>query len=88
MVLDSNNTLDVLGWYSSHSFDQHEPFVAIGGSNSVRAQVGRLETGHSTKLADATDMFGIYFTRLEPEEEGPSFEDQGISETPRDACKV
>ena len=75
MVPDSNNTLDVLGLYDgicSHSFDQHEPFVAIGGSSSVKAQVGRLETGLSQDipLSDATNTFGIYFIRLEPEEEG------------------
>ena len=71
MVPDSNNTLDVLGLYDGicrHSFDQHEPFVAIEGNSSVRAQVGRLQTGLSqdiplsVKLADATNTFGILQT--------------------------
>ncbi len=70
MVPDSNNTLDILGLYnaiSSHAFDEQEPFVAIKGDQSVRAQVGRLETGQSqdislsVKVADAVQAFGIYF---------------------------
>ena len=97
LVLDSNNTLDVLGLYnaiSSHAFDEQEPFVAIeGGDQSVRAQVGRLETGPSqdiplsVKVADAAQAFGIYFKFFVRVEEDCSGEDAGTP-SPRDACKV
>lgn len=96
MVPDSDNTVDVLGLYngiSSHAFDELEPYVAIEGDQSIRAQVGRLETGPSqdiplsVKLADAANAFGIYFkffVRPEDASFGEGQGDQGTAETPRD----
>ena len=84
MVPDDNNTLDVLGLYTgigSYAFDQLEPFTDEG-DRCVRAQVGRSQTAQdyqdiplSIKVADAAQLFGIYFkffVVLESEPEGAS----------------
>jgi len=97
LVPDNNNTLDVIGLYnaiSSHAFDEQKLFAAIeGDDHSVRAQVGRLETGSSqniplsVKVADAAQVLEIYFKFFVTGGEDCSGEDSGTP-SPRDACKV
>ena len=96
MVPDDDNHLDVLGLYNgigSHTFDLLEPFVALEGDKSVRAQVGKHQTAQvyqdiplSVKVSDAAQSFGIYFKFFVEllEDNPPSVS----SQVPRDACKV
>ena len=74
MVPDDDNNSDILGLYTgigSHAFDRLEPFVAIEGDKSVRAQVGKHQTAQdyqdiplSVKVSDTALSFGIYFKFL------------------------